>query len=1646
MVKCITLCLLKRFETFKRKKNKYYFLEETTTGFNKKRFIKRVMRPLRSAWITLAVFVSLFIVVFFLLRIPSVQKYLADKATSIVAEKYQTNVSVGRIDVNLFKGVEFEEFYMEDLSGDTLIYAGSLYSDFYNSLKSFYYKDFNVTNLNLENGLLRLRRTNRDPLNNLQRLLNRDYDPYVIDTLQSQQDTVVLNPQRKAKPFELDLNSLSFRNVRFEYIDSLGGQTQSAFLGSLSMSFDTFNLNKLYFIADQLDVSNSVLTIDRYENQELERKLPDREQKNPSPFAFKLVEGHLENVDVRFNDLRSAPKYNGNKSSFDPYRQEYTIVEGDLEGFSVYEPYYLEGKVNNLSVSSKDFTVKTFNAERVFINERKSGIENFSLDTGKSKLGSEVIFKYRKLSDFREFVDKVIIDAKIERSVISLKDLVFFAPQLRRNRFVTENINEKIILSSDVTGRVNALNARNLSLIIADNLNIKGNFIARDLTNPDESLLNVTVNRLQTDISTLNKLIPGFTVPENFYKLNSIDFNGRFDGYYQDFVAYGELQTDLGRADVDMRLDVKDGSQNARYSGKVNLFDFDLAKWSDNSDFGKLSLSANVSNGKGLELSTAYAELGGEIIAFDFRNYRYGGVIDAKLEQNLFDGKLQMTDENIRFDFLGNINFQGDVPLYDFEADIESINLQALNLSKDITHVKGLVDIKLKGSTIDNIIGSALGNRIEVVRMNDTLDFGHLAIASTLSNLNQRSIFVDSDVGNAEISGEYQLSELPGAAIAMIKSNFPSIGERIQYNSTIPEQDVIADFEVNLLDGGDVLSFFTSKQAKLENIKIKGSIDYAQNDFVFELNTADALYDQYHAYGLDVNFEIEEEKGRFKAGIDSAFLKNFPLAAVDLEGNLERDTLYFGVTTQEILDSISNVIVSGRFYPEDSIYVANFSQLQFNVLGDQWRLQNENEASVGGNYINVENFVLSDSYRSIKFKSINDNKGIQTELKDIQLFLLNKWINKDDFILNGDVNATIAFEDIFKLSGLYVKSKIENTKVNDQSMGTITVDAITDIKSKTISFDLVLDHYSEDVTLNGTYGIQDKSIDADLVVDGFKLLFLENFLKDNIEKTQGTVHGKMHIEGPVYDMNTTGRGEIRDGFIRVNYLGTEYSFEEAKFKISKGFIDFTGGLLRDSREHLALVTGGLTHDNFLNLGLDVNISSDKFILIDTDEKINPSYYGLGLGEASVDFQGPFNNMNIRIQATTGEDTKMTLPVVYVNSTRDQSFIPIVDREEFLEGYKSDQKDNRKSSNVGLTLEMNLTVNPAAEMTILFDPVTGHKLQGTGTGDIQLFLSPNGDINMYGYYNVDKGKYDFALQNFIKKEFRIRQGGQVVWDGDPLDAQIKIAADYRTIRAPLNIFLTEFLGSNDELNARASEDQDVKLTVNLVDRLLNPTIKFDIDFPNLTGELRSIAENKLTVLEADPLGLNNQVFGLLIFNNFLPYNNPISGFSNDDLGSSAGVIFSELVSAQLSAYVSSLLESVLDENGLIYDVDVDVRLDNSLPFSNSTNSSAYGLTLNPKFNNDNFDVILGGDYLTASDQTDPYAAGDFILDYFITKDKKIKIRIYGRTDRNAVDGRRQRIGAGLYVRREFASFRDLAKSFTKIAKEATLIEGSDQLQD
>ncbi len=64
-----------------------------------------------------------------LLSINGVQNFVVSRLTASVSRKLGTRVEIGRVDIGLFHRLKAEGVYVEDLEGDTLLYASSLRAD-----------------------------------------------------------------------------------------------------------------------------------------------------------------------------------------------------------------------------------------------------------------------------------------------------------------------------------------------------------------------------------------------------------------------------------------------------------------------------------------------------------------------------------------------------------------------------------------------------------------------------------------------------------------------------------------------------------------------------------------------------------------------------------------------------------------------------------------------------------------------------------------------------------------------------------------------------------------------------------------------------------------------------------------------------------------------------------------------------------------------------------------------------------------------------------------------------------------------------------------------------------------------------------------------------------------------------------------------------------------------------------------------------------------------------------------------------------------------------------------------------------------------------------------------------------------------------
>lgn len=239
-------------------------------------------------------------------------------------------------------------------------------------------------------------------------------------------------------------------------------------------------------------------------------------------------------------------------------------------------------------------------------------------------------------------------------------------------------------------------------------------------------------------------------------------------------------------------------------------------------------------------------------------------------------------------------------------------------------------------------------------------------------------------------------------------------------------------------------------------------------------------------------------------------------------------------------------------------------------------------------------------------------------------------------------------------------------------------------------------------------------------------------------------------------------------------------------------------------------------------------------------------------------------------------------------------------------------------------------------------------------------------------------------------------------------------------------------TNDNLKADARKATDIELKMHLEGQLFKPEIGFDIGFPTLRGELKNFADNKLKILRLNPNEINKQVLGLIVVGGFLPDNGLGLGASNQLI---TGVnTVSEVFTNQLSLYVSSFLNEIVDKVGFISGVDLDVNynvynqgVDPTNPNIGQTGSEVQ-LQMNNRFFDDRLIVNLGGNFNvsnnTSSASSGGITAGDISIEYSITKDRRLKLIVYQRYEQTTIEGKRYKTAVGLSFRRQYDSIKEM----------------------
>ena len=305
----------------------------------------------------------------------------------------------------------------------------------------------------------------------------------------------------------------------------------------------------------------------------------------------------------------------------------------------------------------------------------------------------------------------------------------------------------------------------------------------------------------------------------------------------------------------------------------------------------------------------------------------------------------------------------------------------------------------------------------------------------------------------------------------------------------------------------------------------------------------------------------------------------------------------------------------------------------------------------------------------------------------------------------------------------------------------------------------------------------------------------------------------------------------------------------------------------------------------------------------------------------------------------------------------------------------------------------------------------------------------------------KGEYTFNFQTFLKKPFTISEGS-VVWNGDPLQAQIDLKAEYLAKNVDISSLGT--LGSGGTISSGGGQRTDITILSHLTGSLQSPIINFEFELPEYSELNRDyILVKRLADFKNDENQMLNQVASLLLFNSFITSEQSFLSQQN------TLALATNTIGGVISGWLTGLLNKELERatNGLISTyIDINPTFD----LKSTANQLQANIRGGLKFAlNQRLVFYAGGNYdynnqLSLVNRRS-LLTPDFTLEWLLNKDGSVRVIAFNKTSVDLTNGQRNRTGVQLSYRKDVDKLSDIFKSKARLRREAEEEQAKQQAQ-
>ncbi len=1127
--------------------------------------------------------------------------------------------------------------------------------------------------------------------------------------------------------------------------------------------------------------------------------------------------------------------------------------------------------------------------------------------------------------------------------------------------------------------------------------------------------------------------------------------------------VFGDGVMTGGSFDASLGISTAAGGLDILVRGAVDSKD-DFSAWaeittSDAVNIGLLAGNADLGEAEGVvtaEIASLKGRLSGSaevnLDRIQLKGYTYSDfAAEATLENSMVRGRVTLDNPDAAFDLRGVWSFAHGHKLVELQGRVDRFVPSALNLWGKYPGASAcaLVDVAMAGARLDNMTGyitvsdfrfaPAVGQPLELHNL-------HLSADSALVTL--RSDYLDG-----EVRGEYDFPHIAATARDILSQAYPSLtgGEMHRENQSGRVNDFT--FRLTVKETEKLAEFFHLPLSVIYPVSIAGEVSDLTHDMALTLDAPflrqgtklieDTRLSAFvngadGSSGLDLTTKVPTKNGPMTLLTQNTGNRDYIHTGVSWK--IDRACAYEGsvgaVTTfsREDAADLAGGVAAGA--DTDTRLVTRINLLPGNLTFNDstWTVNPAKITVTSPGDISVEGINVHRSNQFVKIGgtvSADAASLLTLDLRNFSLDYLFESLGIDKVMLGGDASGTfyasrlLSSEPVLETPGLHVKGISYNKTV----LGDAVVKSRWVAENKAITLDAEIDQEKGRRSfVDGAIFPLNDSLDITFNVDHANVGFMQPYMEAFASDITGHASGRARIFGNFKYIDLEGDVFADDLRLKVNFTNTYYTATDS-VHFRPGLIDLNGITIYDVEGHAARLNGWVKHVFFKEPRFEFGLSgAHDFLSYNETPRENPVWHGKIYGNGSAFVKGEPGRIDISVDMATAPRSTFTFVLSDQEVADEYSFLTFRDKGK-LSGELADTVLLHRDTSMDLVnrlkamvdahsddepsdynISLQMRVTPDAQIVLVMDPGGGDRIRAYGSGHLRMdYGSANSDLKMYGTYTLDRGDYNFTLQDVIIKDFTIKPGSEIVFNGDPYGAQLKIQAVY-SLNANLSDLDESFLQDKD-LN-RTNVPVHALMKVN--GDIRQPEITFDLEFPTLTTD---IYRKVRSIISTDDM-MNRQIIYLLALNRFYTPEYMTSTTKGNELVSVA--------SSTISSQLGNLLGQISDnwniaptfrsDRGDFSDVEVDVALSSRLLNNRLLFNGNFGYRDN-SLNSNQF-------------------IGDFDLEYILDREGMWRLKAYNRyNDQNYyLRTAHTTQGVGVVLKRDFDSFFSFLRAFRKKKKE------------